>query len=93
MNTAKAMERGPDDEEANLKPPTHTIYTPTWKPEWDHEGQITAGKFRAWLAVGDAWQDDSGEITGEIHSIPINHEETATGFFVFVAVGNPRPRG
>jgi hypothetical protein len=77
---------------SNLKPPTRTIYTPLRQPDWDEAtGQITAGKFRAWLAVGYGWQDESGSITPDIHSRPTNHEETATSFFVSVPVDAPPP--
>jgi hypothetical protein len=42
-------------------PATHTLYTPVWEPEWEpDEGKFTAGQFRAWLAVGAAWQRDDG---------------------------------
>jgi hypothetical protein len=74
------------------KPPTHTVYTPAWESEWDDdEGQITAGKFKAWLAVGDACQDDGGGFMLDIHSQPINREETATSFFKCVPVAAPPP--
>jgi hypothetical protein len=75
-----------------VRPPTHTIYTPKWQPAWDEdEGQITAGKFYGWLAVGDAWQDDSGGFTLDMQMQPINREETATSFFKLVTVGAPPP--
>jgi hypothetical protein len=80
----------------NLKPatpPTHTLYTPVWEPEWNEdEGQITAGKFRAWLAVGEAWQDHSGGVIIDMHSQPINRDETATSYFYCVPVGRPPPQ-
>jgi hypothetical protein len=73
-------------------PPTHTVYTPVWEPVWEpDEGQFTAGKFRAWLAVGDAWQDDSGRVIFEMYSQPINPEATATGWFYSIPIGRPKP--
>ena len=92
--TSTPMQRGLDAVE-NAKPAnpaTHALYTPVWQPEWEpDEGKFTAGKFRAWLAVGDAWQDDSGGFILEIHSQPLNHEETATSYFRCIPVGRPKP--
>lgn len=74
-------------------PATHTIYTPLWEPVWNpDEEKFTAGKFRAWLAVGDAWQDESGGFILDIHSQPINREETATSYLYCVPVGSPKPK-
>jgi hypothetical protein len=90
--TAEATVRVLSDEHTMRKPPTHTVYTPAWKSDWDDDtGEIIAGKFLGWLPVGHAWQDDSGEFTFEIHSLPLNHEKTATGFFRSVPVGAPPP--
>jgi hypothetical protein len=74
------------ENEKPATPLTHTLYTPVWEPDWgEDEGQITAGKFRAWLPVGHAWQDDSGGFILNMHSQPLNREETATnaGHMVF----------
>jgi hypothetical protein len=94
MSTA-ALSRAPDaiQHDKPAIPPTHTVYTPVWQPEWDdHKGQIAAGKFRAWLAVGDAWQDDdSGGYILDIHSQPINRDETATSHLYCIPVGRPKP--
>jgi hypothetical protein len=89
-----SLNRAPEavENDKPATPPTHTIYTAKWEPAWDEdEGQITAGKFYDWLAVGKAWQDDSGGFTLDIHSQPVNHEETATSYFVCVPVGAPPP--
>lgn len=92
MGSAAPIQRALDAvENRRSSAPTHIVYTPAWKPEWDDEGQITAGEFRAWLAVGDTRQDDSGGFTLDIHSQPINREETATSFFKCVPVGAPPP--
>ena len=91
MTATEAVQCSLDDKAAERKPATHTIYTPKWEPEWDDEtGEITAGKFYDWLAVGKAWQEDGGG-TVKIHSLPTNQEETATSFFVLVPVGAPPP--
>jgi hypothetical protein len=66
--------------------PTHIVYTPVWRPE--SEG----GKFRKWLAVGSAWKGDGNEFLFEIDGLPINHEETATGYYRSVQVGAPAPK-
>jgi hypothetical protein len=86
----EAMQRALDAVQTP-KRATHAIYTPAWKPEWDDQGQITAGKFRAWLAVGEAWQEASGDFTLDIHCRPINPQETATSFFRCVPIGAPPP--
>jgi hypothetical protein len=84
------MQRGLDavDNAKPANPATHTVYTPVWEPD---EGQFTAGKFTAWLAVGDAWQDASGGFIFEMYSQPTNPEATATGCFYCIPVGRPKP--
>jgi hypothetical protein len=80
-------------ESAKPRPATHIVYTPAWQSVWDDDTvELTAGKFRAWLAVGDAWPDDSGGFIFDIHSQPINHEQTATSFFYCIPIGQPRPQ-
>ena len=93
--TSQPMQSALDAVE-NMKPATpatHTIYTPTWEPVWNpDEGKFTAGKFRAWLAVGEAWQNDySSAGFLEIHSQPVLREETATSYFYWLPVGQPKP--
>jgi len=92
--TSTSTQRGLDAVENDKPaiPATYTIYTPVWQAIWEpDEGKFTAGKFRAWLAVGDAWKDDSGGFIFEIHSRPVNNEETATSYFHCVPVGRPEP--
>ena len=64
-------------------PPTHIMYTPVWEPD--------GGKFRKWLAVGSAWHDEHNEGLCEIEALPVNTEETATGYFRSVPVGKGPP--
>ncbi len=90
----EAMQRARDAVETAkpATPATHPLYTPVWQPVWEpDEGKFAAGKFRTWLAVGDAWQDDNGGFILDIHSQPTNHEETATSYFHCIPVGRAKP--
>ena len=72
------------DDQSPATPPTHTMYTPVWEPD--------GGKFRKWLAVGSAWRDEhNDEMFAEIEAVPINAEETATGYFRSVPIGQKPP--
>jgi hypothetical protein len=72
------------DSERPDTPPTHTMYTPVWEPD--------GGKFRKWLPIGNLWRDEHNQMFGEIEAVPINAEETATGYFCFVPAGAPPPK-
>ena len=54
-------------------------------------GNLGGGKFRKWLAVGSAWHDEHNEGLCEIEALPVNTEETATGYFRSVPVGKGPP--
>jgi hypothetical protein len=71
------------DDQRPATAPTHIMYTPVWEPD--------GGKFRKWLPIGNLWLDERSQMFGEIEAVPVNAEETATGYFQFVPVGEKPP--
>src|SRR2546423_12833630 len=64
-------------------PCTFRAYTPVW----EEDGKC----FKAWLEIGAAWRDEHGKISSNIHSLPINPEETFTGAICFIVAGESPP--
>jgi hypothetical protein len=41
--------------------------------------------------IGEGRRDEQGEMTGHIHSLPIDPERTFTGGIIYIETGKPKP--
>jgi hypothetical protein len=65
------------------QPGKFTAYTPVWKSD--------GKRFKAWLAIGSGRRFVDGQMFGLIDRLPVDPDTNFTGYFRFVAAGDPPP--